>query len=97
MNNNLDDLKKLILEKFDIIEKKLDLIIENESKNEKKISEIKVDCQKMGDHIDFIEDTYNVLQTPLNYVKRQVERIIGSSSKDLKVLPIKDKENDKEL
>ena len=94
---NLDDLKKLILEKFDIIEKKLDLIIENESKNEKKISEIKVDCQKMGDHIDFIEDTYNVLQTPLNYVKRQVERIIGSSSKDLKVLPIKDKENDKEL
>jgi hypothetical protein len=97
MNNNLDDLKKLILEKFDKIEKKLDLIIENESKNEKKISEIKVDCKKMGDHIDFIEDTYNVLQTPLNYVKRQVERIIGSSSKDLKVLPIKDKENDKEL
>ena len=48
----------------------------------------------MGSHIDFIEDTYNTLQTPLNYVKKSVERLIGSSSKDLKKLTIKDKDTD---
>ena len=48
----------------------------------------------MGSHINFIEDTYNVLQTPLNYVKRSVERLMGSSSGELKNLPIKDTDNE---
>jgi hypothetical protein len=96
--DNLEDIKiqilnleKLILLKFNELDKKIDLLNEN---NNKKIDEIKVECTKMGSHIDFIEDTYNTLQTPLNFVKRSVERLIGSSSKDLKKLPIKDKDTD---
>jgi hypothetical protein len=96
--DNLEDIKiqilnleKLILQKFNELDKKIDLLNEN---NNKKIDEIKVECTKMGSHIDFIEDTYNTLQTPLNFVKRSVERLIGSSSKDLKKLPIKDKDTD---
>jgi hypothetical protein len=95
--DNLEDIKiqifnleKLILLKFNELDKKIELLNEN---NNKKIDEIKVECTKMGSHIDFIEETYNSLQTPLNYVKRSVERLIGySSSKDLMKLPIKDKE-----
>ena len=45
----------------------------------------------MGSHIDFIEDTYATLQMPLNYVKKSIERLIGTSTKDL---PIKDKKPD---
>lgn len=93
--NNLSDIKsqltsleKLIIEKFDALEKKIDLL-NNENK------EIKKECTKMGSHIDFIEDTYNTLQMPLNYVKKSIERLTGSSSKDLPV--IKDKNSDEEL
>ena len=93
--NNLSDIKdkisnleKLIIEKFDALEKKIDLINkENEG--------IKKECTKMGSHIDFIEDTYNTLQMPLNYIKKSVERLTGSSSKDLPI--IKDKNSDEEL
>jgi predicted nuclease with TOPRIM domain len=106
--NNLEDIKlqisnleKLILKKFDEIDKKLDEInekldtlIEYNNNNDAKINEIKIECKKMGSHINFIEDTYNVLQTPLNYVKRSVERLIGSSNGELKNLPIKDTDKD---
>jgi SMC interacting uncharacterized protein involved in chromosome segregation len=81
----ITNLEKLILEKFAEIDKKLDSLIENNK-------EITTECKKMGSHINFIEDTYNVLQTPLNYVKKSVERLMGSSSSDLKNLPIKDTE-----
>ena len=97
--DNLEDIKiqilnleKLIIQKFDELDKKIESLNDN---NNKKIDDIKVECTKMGSHIDFIEETYNTLQTPLNYVKRSVERLIGySSSKDLKRLPIKDKDTD---
>ena len=82
--NNLEDIKKqisslekLIIHKFDELDKKIDSLNEN---NNKKMDDIKVECTKMGSHIDFIEETYNTLQTPLNYVKKSVERLIGSSS-----------------
>ena len=97
--SNLEDIKilisnleKLIINKFDEIDKKIDALIEYNNNNDNKIDEIKVECKKMGSHIDFVEDTYNVLQTPLNFVKRSVERLMGSSSGELKNLPIKDTE-----
>jgi hypothetical protein len=99
--NNLEEIKilisnleKLIVTKFDEIDKKLDALAEHNRNNDLKMNEIKVECQKMGSHINFVEDTYNILQTPLNYVKRSVERLMGSSSGELKNLPIKDKDTD---
>jgi len=97
--SNLEDIKilisnleKLIINKFDEIDKKIDALIQKNNNNDNKMNEIKIECQKMGSHIDFVEDTYNVLQTPLNFVKRSVERLMGSSSGELKNLPIKDTE-----
>ena len=87
----LDKLEKLIIEKFDALEKKIDLM---NTDNNSKMGAIKKECNKMGSHIDFIEDTYNTLQMPLNYVKKSVERLIGSSSKDLPT--IKDKKPEDE-
>ena len=90
----ISNLEKLMLQKFEEIDKKLDAITEQNRLGDTKMNEIKIECQKMGSHIDFVEDTYNVLQTPLNFVKRSVERLIGSSSGELKNLPIKDKDTD---
>jgi hypothetical protein len=90
----ISNLEKLILTKFDEIDKKIDALAEHNKNDDLKMNEIKVECQKMGSHISFVEDTYNVLQTPLNYVKRSVERLMGSSSGELKNLPIKDKDTD---
>jgi len=81
----ITNLEKLVVEKFDNLEKKIDSLNQN---NNTKIDEIQKECNKMGSHIDFIEDTYTTLQIPLNYVKKSVERLLGTSTKDL---PIKDK------
>ena len=81
----LDKLEKLILDKFEALEKKIDSL---------EINEIKKECNKMGSHIDFIETTYDTLQMPLNYVKKSIEKLIGSSTKDLPT--IKDKKPEDE-
>lgn len=85
IKDKITNLEKMIIEKFDNLEKKIDAINKD---NNVKMDEIKKESHKMGSHIDFIEDTYNTLQMPLNYVKKSIERLTGSSSRDL---PIKDK------
>ena len=49
----------------DPIEEKLDFII-----NE--LREIKEMCLKMSKHIDFVDDTYNTLKRPIDFIKNQV-------------------------
>ena len=39
---------------------------------------VKTNCQKMGKHIDFVQDTYEVVRSPLNYLKKKLEFIMGS-------------------
>jgi hypothetical protein len=36
--------------------------------NSKIETEIKTDCKKMSEHIDFIENVYNNIKKPLNYM-----------------------------
>ena len=92
INTKLVNLEKLIVEKFDSLEKKIDLLNKDNENLKKDNESIKKECTKMGSHIDFIEDTYNTLQIPLNYVKKSIERLTGSSTKDLPA--IKDKNSD---
>jgi chromosome segregation ATPase len=84
----ISNLEKLIFEKFESLEKKIDSLNKNND-------EIKKECTKMGSHIDFIEDTYTTLQMPLNYLKKSVERLTGANS-GTKELPIKNKDSDEE-
>jgi hypothetical protein len=41
------------------------------------------DCLKMREHIDFVEHTYDAVKMPLNYIKNNIEYIMGSKSVDL--------------
>lgn len=36
-------------------------------------------CSKMDNHIDFVENTYDSLKFPLNYIKNRVEYFAGTS------------------
>ena len=41
------------------------------------------DCLKMREHIDFVEHTYDAVKMPLNYLKNNIEYIMGSKSVNL--------------
>jgi hypothetical protein len=41
--------------------------------------------EKMNNHIDFIEDTYDKFKTPLNFMKNKINMLIGSDNN--KALP----------
>ena len=47
------------------IEKRLDVI-------ENVLGIVKTDCSKMGQHIHFVESTYDILRKPLNYIMGRI-------------------------
>ena len=63
MNNDLSVLK----EKINLLEKKVDRILELMEK----------DCKKMRDHIDFVENVYDNVKTPFNYVMNSVGSLMS--------------------
>ena len=58
----MEDKLKLIEARLNNIEDKLDLIIRYIEKDVKK------NCSKMGEHIDFIEKIYDNVKNPLGYL-----------------------------
>ena len=80
VKNQIKELEKLIINKFEELNKKIDLMNEV---NEMKINVIEHNCKKKGEHIDFIEDAYNTLHKPINYVKKSIDKLIGYESKEL--------------
>ena len=70
MNENKEDkedkIHKLELE-IQIINEKLDKILKL----------LETDCKKMSEHIDFIEQVYDNVKHPLNYVMSSITNIIS--------------------
>jgi hypothetical protein len=65
MNSNGSRINKLE-RKFDDINKKLDIIIEILNKDLKK------NCKKMGEHIDFVENVYDNVKNPLGFLCNKI-------------------------
>jgi hypothetical protein len=40
---------------------------------------VEKNCVKMGKHIDFVQNTYEVVRSPLNFLKKKLEFVMGSS------------------
>jgi len=85
IKSQLNNIEKLIIN----LDKKVDEM-------NIKLQKVDSSCNKMDEHIIFIEDTYNILKTPLNYVKRSVDRLIGNNQ-NVELPSIKDKGMDKEI
>jgi hypothetical protein len=86
INKDLSVLK----EKMDILEKKLDRILEL----------MENDCKKMRDHIDFVENVYDNVKTPFNYVMNSVGSLMSINNLITNVKPpeaILDGKEDEEL
>lgn len=76
---------KLVMDKLDIIENKLGDIDRKLEEIDKKLVKCEDSCRGMDSHINFVEETYEVLKSPLNFLKTQVSFITGSGdSKMLK-------------
>ena len=89
-DNNNDKLKLLeekIDKRFDILEKKIDKLI---SIFEKDISE---SCSKMSGHIDFVENVYDIVKSPLTYICNKVNYITGNED----VVALEDINNEEEI
>jgi archaellum component FlaC len=74
------EMLKNIEERLSSIESNLGIVID---KN-KKVGE---DCSKMREHINFVENTYSLIRTPLSYIKNKIEFVMGSKpASDLPLL-----------
>ena len=71
-------------EKISKIDKKLNTILELLN------TDLKKNCEKMGNHIDFVETVYDKIRNPLNFMCNRVNEYSGN---DPKILQLEDKEN----
>lgn len=72
INNRLNNLEK----KCDLIESKLDTIIDLiESNNQS--------CEKMSDHIDFVENVYENVKNPLGYICNKINNFIQPNNNQI--------------
>lgn len=60
--------------KVEIIEEKLDTILQ------KMDTTIIKNCDKMGEHIDFVNNVYDTVKVPLHYISNKVQKMIGGKS-----------------
>jgi hypothetical protein len=66
-----------IEKRLNILEKKLDLII-NILNND-----VKENCEKMGGHINFVEKVYDNVKNPLYYICNKINYITNGEKKEL--------------
>jgi hypothetical protein len=72
IRNEITNLKNQIErmeEKLDVILKKMD-------------NDIIKNCDKMGDHIDFVNNVYDTVKVPLHYISNKVQKMIGGTNED---------------
>jgi len=60
-------------ERLERIENKLDILIKLVSED------VKANCGKMGEHIDFIETVYENVKNPLGYICGKINYLAGNS------------------
>ena len=80
---NNDEFTKKINEKFDSIEQKLASIENNISKLLDMQKNVHKNAEKMGEHIDFVENVYDNVKNPLGYICNKVSYLVGSDNYSL--------------
>jgi hypothetical protein len=62
---------KFLKNQVERIEEKLDAIMQKLDTN------IIKNCDKMGEHIDFVNNVYDTVKVPLHYISNKVQKMIG--------------------
>ena len=74
MNTQISSELKELMDRIEVIESKLDLILL------KLDGSVIKNCDKMGTHIDFVNSVYTTVKFPLNYISNKIQKIINPSS-----------------
>ena len=75
----------------ELTNRKIDYIIEILSNNNKNMEDINMECKKMSQHIDFIDNVYDNVKNPLGYLCNKLSFFAGN-----KTYALTDEENNKE-
>ena len=67
IRNEITNLKSQV----ERIEEKLDIILQKLDNN------IIKNCDKMGDHIDFVNNVYETVKVPLHYISNKIHKIVN--------------------
>jgi hypothetical protein len=65
---------KFLKNQVERMEEKLDAIMQKLDTN------IIKNCDKMGDHIDFVNNVYDTVKVPLHYISNKVQKMIGGGT-----------------
>ena len=80
---NNDEFIKKIKEKFDSIDQKLASIENNIGLLLDMQKNVNKNAEKMGEHIDFVENVYDNVKNPLGYICNKVSYMMGSDNYSL--------------
>ena len=69
-------LRREMMDQFDRINKTLIELIQA-------VDKLDGSCSKMDDHINFVENTYETLKSPLDYISSRVNRLRGVDERKL--------------
>jgi archaellum component FlaC len=75
------------------MEETLARIEERLTRIEQRLDIITDDCSHMNNHIQFVEKTYTVVRTPLNYLKNKIELLMGTNRDGSELPSIKNDDN----
>lgn len=77
MDNDNNVKIELIFKKLDLIEKKIDVLINDIN------DDLKPKCNKMSSHIDFIEKVYSVVKSPLGFMCERINFLSKNKTYEL--------------
>ena len=78
IEENLEGIKHLLVKLNNNIEE-INNKIDNLS--EKLNDDLIPECQKMGSHIDFVENVYDTVKHPLGYLSNKIKKLGGTNKK----------------
>jgi hypothetical protein len=87
MSEELKEEIKELKEDMKEMNKKLDLILNFLEKD------VKVNCDKMGEHIDFVENVYDNVKNPLGYLCNKIN-FFSNKNKEYTLENVKKEEED---
>tara|TARA_Y100000816_G_C25827329_1_gene432732 strand:+ start:197 stop:598 length:402 start_codon:yes stop_codon:yes gene_type:complete len=70
-------------QKINLIIKKLDTIDENMNQLLNMQKNVNKNAEKMGEHIDFVENVYDNVKNPLGYICNKVSYLVGTDNYSL--------------
>jgi len=72
-NHQIMEILKDIQRQMQTIESKIDAL-------NKTSTNVEEDCHQMRNHINFVENTYKVVRTPLNYITNKLNNFIHNTA-----------------